>query len=875
MLGEDIVILKVTRSLCVMVIVIGAVGAGIAIGAPKSAEISPQSVWESVDVLPVSLETQTIRIHPERYRTVILDHVSLLRQLSKAPGEFDDGAMETAARIVLPMPDGTLSTFRYWESPIMHPTLAAKFPDIHTFVGRGIGESSASVRFDITPAGFHAQILRPGGAVYIDPLFKGDVRHYATYFKRDYAPQGKPFSCQVHGEIEDAVSAALATPLSTGDELRTYRLAMAATGEYTSFHGGTVPLAMAAIVTAINRVSGVYEIELGVRMELIANNDLLIFTDGTTDPYANSNGGAMLGQNQNTIDTVIGSANYDVGHVFSTGGGGVAGLGVICGGIKAWGVTGLPSPIGDPFYIDFVAHEMGHQFGGSHTFNGVRLSCNGNRTASKAYEPGSGSTIQAYAGICGADDLQAHSDPYFHSASLEQMIAHTRTGGGSACASILNSGNTPPTVDAGMSFVIPSRTPFALTASGNDVDGDPLTYNWEERDLGPARTLNAGDDGQIPLFRSFDATLNPTRTFPRLSDLIANATSLSERLPRVGRVMDFLVTVRDNNPAAGGVATDTMQLTIDPNSGPFRVTSPNTPISLVGTLNVAWEVANTDLSPVNAATVDILLSTDGGLTYPTVLASSTPNDGAETVTLPVISAPQSRIRVQGSGNVFFDISDSDFAIGFCPPVAPQLDVTAVARSRYLRFRPGSLGTSAAIRITLTQAPAGMGALQGTVMWAGPSQIITELAGETGETPLPSFTRSKTQCSAHCQDWSVVDLLDIYGEAVIPGASYRIQSVGCGCDMGDPASFSIGLDLQTGTWADVGGNPDGTPPDQIVDFIDIQNLVAKFKNLPDSIIKARADLDPETPNGLIDFSDIQRGVEAFKGDGFPFIPSGCP
>lgn len=865
---------KIAHTLCVTAIVIS--GPGLAIGAPKLTTVAPRGIWESIDELPTPVGTQTIGIQPNVYRAVLLDHVSLASQLSEAPGEFDDGAMETAGRIQLPMPDGTLSAFRYWESPIMHPALAAKFPDIRTFVGRGIDDRSASVRFDMTPAGFHAQILSPNGAVYIDPLFKGNLQRYATYFKRDYAPQGKPFGCQVHDEMDGTGATAAATSLSTGDELRVYRLACAATGEYTNFHGGTVPLAMAAIVTAINRVTGVYEVELGVRMELIANNDDIIYTDSGTDPYANSNGFAMLGQNQDTLDAVIGTANYDFGHVFSTGGGGVAGLGVICdSGLKAWGVTGLPNPIGDPFYIDFVAHEMGHQFGGHHTFNGVRLSCNGNRTSSTAFEPGSGSTIQAYAGICGADDLQAHSDPYFHSVSLEEMIAHTRTGGGSVCPSILNTGNTPPTVDAGLSFVIPSRTPFALSASGNDFDGDSLTYNWEERDLGPAKTLNAADDGNIPLFRSYNASSNPTRTFPRLSDLLVNASSSAEKLPIVSRVMDFLVAVRDNNPAGGGVATDTMQLTIDPNSGPFRVTSPNTPISLEGALNVAWDVANTDLSPVSAATVDILLSTDGGLTYPTVLAASTPNDGAETVMLPGISAPQSRIRVQGSGNVFFDISDSDFAVGFCPPVAPQADVSAVTRSRYLRFRPGASGTNAAVRITLTQAPPGFEALENTVMWAGPTQKITELSGQTSETPEPSFTRANAQCSVHCQDWSITDVVELYGAAVIPGASYRIQTVGCGCDMGSEASFSIGLDLETGDWADVGGNPDGTPPDDIVDFIDIQNLVAKFKNLDGAIAKARADLSPETPDGLIDFFDIQRTLEVFSGGGYPFSPSGCP
>ncbi len=309
--------------------------------------------------------------------------------------------------------------------------------------------------------------------------------------------------------------------VSNGGTLRTYRAAIAATGEYTTFHGGTVAGGLAGIVTTLNRVNGVYERDLSVRMILIANNNLIVYTNGATDPYTNGNGSTMLGQNQSNLDSVIGTANYDIGHVVSTGGGGVATLNSPCNATtKARGVTGSGSPIGDPFDIDYVAHEMGHQFGGNHTFNGGTGSCaGGNRSAANAFEPGSGSTIQAYAGICGSEDLQNNSDDYFHVRSLEEMVAFTN---GTSCDLEPPNGNTAPAATPAAACTIPANTPFSLTGSATDVNGDGLTYTWEEYDLGAAGPPNT-DNGARPIFRSYLPGTSPTRYFPSLPFILNNA----------------------------------------------------------------------------------------------------------------------------------------------------------------------------------------------------------------------------------------------------------------------------------------------------------------------------------------------------------------
>jgi len=608
--------------------------------------------------------------HPDAYRTLRLNQSGLAQKLRQAPLEFAPTGQSPPVVMSLPMPDGKNARFSIEESPITEPGLATQFPQLKTYRGQGIDDPAATLRFDWTTAGFHAIVLSAQGTVYVDPYARGDSSHYLSYYQRDYRRDGEPFQCLVTrtSASPTARRAPSAPALASGQTLRTYRLALAATGEYTQTRGGTKEAALASMITTINRVDGIYERELAVRMVLINAEASIIYTDPATDPYTNNNGVAMLDQNQQHLDAVIGPGNYDLGHVFSTGGGGIAGLGVVCeDGVKAHGVTGSANPTGDSFDVDYVAHEIGHQFNANHTFNGMTGNCGGaNRVPEAAYEPGSGSTIMAYAGICGAQNLQPHSDDYFHSKSFEEIIDFISSL--TLCAVQTPTGNTPPTANAGSSLTIPRSTPFTLTATGSDANGDALTYCWEELDLGGPSPPETDADGQErPIFRSFLPTSSPSRTFPKSSDILANASTYGETLPVISRTMTFQVTVRDNHAGGGGVNTAVKQVTVDGGSGPFLVTQPNTAVSWPGGTfqTVTWNVANTSTPPVNCVNVRILLSTDGGNTFPLVLAASTPNDGAETVLIPNTPTTTARVKVEAVGNIFFDLSDVNFTITGC------------------------------------------------------------------------------------------------------------------------------------------------------------------------------------------------------------------
>ena len=664
----------------------------LAVCAGAHAQTSADKVWTGIDESQIVGRSAERLIFPAAYRTFRLNRSALTSVLDNAPAEFSESSRFMQTVLTLPMPDGKFERFRIEHSLIVEPGLLEKYPELgRTYNGRGIDDPTATVRLDYLPSGFHAMVLSPRGTVMIDPYANGDTDNYITYLKRD-APKRNNFSCDFdQQEAFDRLFSPttdrnrelipdIASPeVTSGSQLRTYRLALAATVEYTAaVGGGTVLGALSAQVLVMNRVNGVYERDLAIRMVIIANNDLIVWT-AEPDPYTNNNGFNMLGQNQTSLDTIIGLANYDIGHVFSTGGGGVATLNGPCGSNKARGVTGLSNPLGDPFAIDYVAHEMGHQWGANHTFNGATLNCSGgNRSAASAYEPGSGITIMAYAGICGGQDLAAHSIDTFHVKSLEAIVSFSQFGNGNACAISAASGNTPPTVAVvgGPSFNIPKQTPFKLVASGSDANGDTLTYDWQEYDLGASTTAipNTDSDGIArPIFRPFLPVSDPSRTFPAMEHILGYANVpqattdgflTGEILPAITRTMTFQVIARDNRANGGGINTATATVNVDGNSGPFAITAPNTGVTWAGNSSqtVTWSVANTSAAPVSAANVRILFSADGGVTFPTVISASTPNDGSQLITVPNIATTTGRIKVEAVGNIFFDITDVNFTV---------------------------------------------------------------------------------------------------------------------------------------------------------------------------------------------------------------------
>jgi len=608
----------------------------------------------------------------------INDDSELRRLLNQVPDELSGQSLE----IDLPMPDGSLAAYLIYESGIMQPGLAAKFPEIKSYVVRGIDHPGSAGRVDISSKGFRGMIATPFGRVFIDPETIGSNRYLAR--TNDAQSHSHGFQCGVYNLDANKQSPLRAFKRESTNSYRipgsitAYRLAVSATPEYVAAVSTAAPSlseAMAEINTAINRVNQIYERDLGIKLFLVADNDKLIDVQGNAN-FDNSNGPLLLSQNQNWIDSQIGSSSYDVGHIFSTGGGGVAQLGSVCGSSKAQGVTGLQDPTGDMFYIDFVAHELGHQFGGNHTFNGSTGSCGGNpsnRNGSTAFEPGSGSTIMAYANICGGENLQTESEATFHAGSIAEInafVADTNTGG--SCATILATtpANTDPVAADAIDRTIPMGTPFSLTGSATDVDGDTLSYQWDQLDAGTVPTTAAtfnSDQGNNPLFRSNVPQTIAVRHFPSLANQLSLSSETGQILPVLARTLTFRMTARD---CKSGQAFDDVRVTVDASSGPFRVTSHGAGTSpFNGTTQqiVSWNVANTDMAPVNCATVDIDLltfSADKSTFADTRLATAVANNGTALVTIGDKSASTARFRVScsDSDNVFYDISDADLNI---------------------------------------------------------------------------------------------------------------------------------------------------------------------------------------------------------------------
>ena len=629
-------------------------------------------VSENEPVIQASLSSKASQ-DPSESRLLKLNLTQLRDALSGA----------APINIMLPDPYGGAVEFALRPSSVMPKQLAARYPEIRAYEGVALHDSSTTIRMELSSKGLTAQVLGVGNRWLIDPV-EGLSSEFARSYKysKSFHTKDEAF-CELdstgvfgggsapNNQLKNTTRRAR----STGESVKTYRLAVATTGEYGAYHGGTTASALEAVVATINRVDGIFASELAIRFQLVEDNDAVVFADPDTDPFTgNDSAGILIDESQAQIDLLIGTENYDVGHTLSTGAGGLAGLGVVCReGGKAEGVTGSSRPEGDFFDVDYVAHELGHQFAADHTWNGSNGGCGPQqRGPNSAYEPGSGSSIMSYAGLCGADNIASAVDALFHHQSFDQIIGYTTEGIGSICGSEEASGNTAPQVDAGSDYVVPKQTPLVVTGSATDLEQGSLLYSWEQRDLGPQAALTDPDDGRFALFRMLDLASNPERYLPALATVVSGTLDLSERIPQVAREMTMRLTVKDG---AGGVQSDDIVVSVDGDSGPFEVVSPNGGEQVGRSKTVEWDTGFTEQAPVSASMVEIYLSTDNGATFDQLI-DTVDNIGSANINFPAgIQSQDARLMIKGAGNIFYDVSDAKFQLDSdrAVPPTPVLD----------------------------------------------------------------------------------------------------------------------------------------------------------------------------------------------------------
>lgn len=685
--------------------------------------------------------------------------------------------------ISLPNADGQIEQFEIIEASNFEPALQAQFPEIRAFSGKGITDKYATLKLSISPQGIQTMVFRTGKEnEFIEP-YSADHTVY-TVFKKQ--PRTLPWKCstpeqQLSARISDQLTNV--TARSTGD-MKTLRLAQSVTAEYSNYFGATsasqVALVLAAVNATLTRCNGVYEKDLAIHLNLVAASTNVFYYNASTDPYSPAStgaGGAWNGQLQSTLTSVIGAANYDIGHLFgASGGGGNAGcIGCICSdNSKGSGFTSPADaiPQGDNFDVDYVVHEVGHQLGANHTFS------MSNEGTGVNVEPGSGITIMGYAGIT-SQDLAPHSIDIYHAASIAQIQTNLTSKTCPVTTSLAGS-NATPVVNAGGNFTIPISTPFALTGSATDANAsDVLTYCWEQNNNASTSQTGSGSvasptKASGPNWISFAPTTSPTRYFPKMSTILAgglvsgpltggDAGANTEALSSVSRTLLFRLTVRDNAPYSstapvtiGQTNFADMTVTVTNSSGPFSVTAPNTAVSWAGNSSqaITWSVANTTAAPVSCANVKISISTDGGATFST-LAASTPNDGSEVVTIPNTPTTTARIKVEAVGNIFFDISNTNFTITSGSSCASPAGLTASA-------------------ITTTSATVGWTAVSGAVSYDvdyKPNSSATWINAATGTTAtslgltgLTSGTlydyRIRTNCTSGSSSYSAAQFTTI-------------------------------------------------------------------------------------------------------------------
>ncbi len=665
-----------------------------------------RSIWTQIDESAIP-GREARPFTPDQYSVFRLNIPMLKAKLSTAPLEGNEAERANKLIVEMPMPDGSVSRFFIEESPTLAPHIAVLYPHIKTYQGYGVDDRTATARFDFTNAGFHAYMLTSKGTLYINPYSTKDTRNYIVFEKQSLDRGPRQYHCEVDRKIQDVLdpkvpevidfSPVPEADFSHGTQLRTYRVAIGTTFEYTSIFrqpGDTDAQAsergFERVVTSINRISGVFRKEFAADLQLVSTTATVYAVNPETPANYSNTGSPDLNANVTNLNAAYTLAGYDIGHVFGSSDNGVAELESVCGSTKARGYSGQPNPTGDPFDVDYVAHEMGHQFGANHTFNSVN-NC-GSSPAAARREPGSGVTIMSYVGICSSTaNPQRNAIDTYHVYNTQEIL-NFLSGAGGTCGS-LSGTNAVPVVAALPNYTIPYNTPFTLTASATDADNEPLTYDWEQSDPGAGASSYPGttDDDDISLvfrpgFRSYLPTTSPTRTFPSMPYILNNLNEApitfagtgalgqichvagcitGEDLPSAARTMNFRVTVRDG---VGGISDAGTVLTVVNTGTPFKVTSPNAAtLWNAGSIKtITWDTAGTAGGSINAANVKISLSTNGGTSFDTVLLASTPNDGTQEIVVPALDTTQARIKVEAVGNIFFDVSDANFSVTSAP-----------------------------------------------------------------------------------------------------------------------------------------------------------------------------------------------------------------
>ncbi|MCE2789781.1 MAG: M12 family metallo-peptidase, partial [Saprospiraceae bacterium] len=657
--------------------------------------LGSQSVWQSLNERDIpAFQRKAREIIPDQYQVFQLSVENFQLGLQGCPDEDEAMLRRSNHTFALPLPDGSLAEFAVWKAPVMEKELADRYPSIQSYKGYLKSDPSVTARFTSGPLGVHGAIRMPEGMVYIDPYSLTTNDHYIVYYTskhRDPELAGREL-CGTTADMRFRPNTKLSGRSTTMRELRKYRLALGCTGEWGSVRG-TKEKALAEMVTFVERANIIFEAELAITAVLIAKNDELIFLDGATDPYTNPDQGLqILGQNTAILNGRIGGGSYEIGHVFSRcfDVGGVAG-GNICTPGKGAGVTCHNGNTVTTGIVLVFNHEVGHQMTASHTFN--KCGDTDQLALGTAYEPGSGSTIMAYPGACGSDNLGLPREEYYHVASLEQMLSFTNSEGADAydCAQKIDINNHVPVIEFPYTdgFSIPVSTPFYLKASATDEDGDVLKYNWEQFDNGASSPLGS-PTGNAPLFRSVRPGASPARYFPNESRILnGQFTDKQELLPTYGRDLTFRFVVRDYHPMGTAAVWQELKYKVAANAGPFKLTFPvlDYKWKIGQEVPVKWDVANTDKAPVNCQKVDVYMSLNNSLDFGSsnmiLLASAVPNDGEETIVVPNVESLRARIIVKASNNIFFTTGLYNSRID--PPVNPgfYMDVTQASATSCL------------------------------------------------------------------------------------------------------------------------------------------------------------------------------------------------